>query len=409
MDLKEKIENEINKINQSYDTINNDITNSYKIKHEKLIKEESDLKEKLQNEVTKIKEKLENFLIECNQTIKICEKIYKGIKNLENEKEKNMIKILSYISKINKNDKDMNILLQHEIKSENIKFDKEKNDIEFENYIFGGLPVPSNIEIKDIAFDSFKIFWKVELNNFINIKQNEIKYIIEIRKENEKFNQIYEGNSTDYLVNELSDDTNYEIRICTLYNNIKSPWSQIQKIKTKIEGIYFDKNSLIIGDNEDDFKYLKNWINPKSGIKGELLYRLSKDGPSYQTFHQNCDDKGPTLTLIKDENDMKTGGYTPLSWDSKTTWKKDNDTFIFNLTNKKKFPKPSKNNTYSIYCLNKYGPWFDNFGFESDHNMKECKFQNGEAFLNANEIILNKGKDKYFNVKEVEVYKISLN
>ena len=404
--MKEKIENEINKINQSYDTVNNDISNTYKIKHEKLVKEENALKEKLQNEVTKIKEKLENFLLECNQTIKICERIYKGIKNLENENEKNMIKILSYVSKINKNDKEMNILLQQLIISENIKFDKEKNDIEFENYIISGvLPSPSNIEIKDITSGSFKILWKIELNN-LRIKQDEIKYIIEIRKENEKFNQVYEGNSTDYLINDLSDDTNYEIRICTLYNNIKSPWSQIQKIKTK-PIIYFDNNSLIIGDNKDDINYLKNWINQNKEIKGELLYRLSRDGSSYQTFHQNCDDKGPTLTLIKDENDMKTGGYTPLSWDSKTEWKKDNDTFIFNLTNKKKFPKPSKNNSDSIYCLNSYGPWFDNFGFEGNYNMKTCKFQTGSAFLNANEIIPNENTFKYFNVKEVEVYKIS--
>ena len=403
--MKEKIENEINKINQSYDTVNNDISNIYKIKHEKLVKEENALKEKLQNEVTKIKEKLENFLLECNQTIKVCERIYKGVKNLENENEKNMIKILSYVSKINKNDKEMTMLLQQLIKSENIKFDKEKNDIEFENYIISGLPSPSNIEIKDITSGSFKIFWKIELNN-LSIKQDEIKYIIEIRKENEKFNQVYEGNSTDYLINDLSDDTNYEIRICTLYNNIKSPWSQIQKIKTK-PIIYFDNNSLIIGDNKDDINYLKNWINQNKEIKGELLYRLSRDGSSYQTFHQNCDDKGPTLTLIKDENDMKTGGYTPLSWDSKTEWKKDNDTFIFNLTNKKKFPKPSNNNTYSIYCLNSYGPWFNNFGFEGGQNMKTCKFQTGSAFLNANEIIPNENKDKYFNVKEVEVYKIS--
>ena len=92
------------------------------------------MKEKLQNEVTKIKEKLENILLKCNQTIKICERIYKGIKNLENEKEKNMIKTLSYVSKINKNDKEINFLLKQQIKSKNIKFDKEKNDIEFENY-----------------------------------------------------------------------------------------------------------------------------------------------------------------------------------------------------------------------------------------------------------------------------------
>ena len=40
--------------------------------------------------------------------------------------------------------------------------------------------------------------------------------------------------------------------------------------------------------------------------------------------------------------------------------------------------------------------------------MKECKFQVGNTFLNANEIIKNDNKDKYFKVKEVEVYKISL-
>ena len=106
---------------------------------------------------------------------------------------------------------------------------------------------------------------------------------------------------------------------------------------------------------------------------------------------------------------MRTGGYTPLSWDSETRWKYDNDTFIFNLTNKKKFPKPFNNDSHSIYCLNSYGPWFNNYGFENVHNMKECKFQTGNAFLNANEIIPNENKYKYFSVKEVEVYKISFN
>jgi len=108
------------------------------------------------------------------------------------------------------------------IKIRILKFDKEKNDIEIENYIFCGLPILSNIEIKEIIFDSFKIFLKIELNNFISIKQNEIKYIIEIRKENEAFNQVYEGNSKDYFIKELSDDINYKIRICTLFKNTNS-------------------------------------------------------------------------------------------------------------------------------------------------------------------------------------------
>ena len=38
------------------------------------------------------------------------EKIKKGLKNLEKNEEKNMIKILSYVSKINKNIKESKII-----------------------------------------------------------------------------------------------------------------------------------------------------------------------------------------------------------------------------------------------------------------------------------------------------------
>ena len=45
---------------------------------------------KLQNEVTKAKEKLEKYLSQSISEIKICEKKYKEIKNLEKE-EKNIL------------------------------------------------------------------------------------------------------------------------------------------------------------------------------------------------------------------------------------------------------------------------------------------------------------------------------
>ena len=31
----------------------------------------------------------------------------------------------------------------------------------------------------------------------------------------------------------------------------------------------------------------------------KLLYRMSADGPSCYTFHKLCDDKGPTLTVVR--------------------------------------------------------------------------------------------------------------
>ena len=44
---------------------------------------------------------------------------------------------------------------------------------------------------------------------------------------------------------------------------------------------------------------LKNWINPEIKIKSELLYRMSRDGIETKTFHNLCDNKGPTIILIK--------------------------------------------------------------------------------------------------------------
>ncbi len=185
-------------------------------------------------------------------------------------------------------------------------------------------------------------------------------------------------------------------------------WIEYKKEKEKKMNTILNLDSLIIKNNIKYNTTLKKWINPNQKIKAELLYRLSRDNYLYETFHKYCDNKGPTLTLIEAVEGFITGGYTPLDWDSTTEWKEDKDTFIFSLTENKKF---IKQNIYdSIYCLNSYGPWFDNFGFEGNNSrnkfMKECKFQYGNAFLNANEIIPNEEEDKYFDVKEVEVYKI---
>ena len=293
------------------------------------------------------------------------------------------------------------------MKNMKINFEEDNNTIKFEDYYFNGIPSPENIEIKNITSSSFEVNWKLNEKNIFGLDKNKINFIIELRKENEKFQQIYEGIKSNYIINGLNEKTYYEIRICSSYDKTKNPWTSIQKVETlKEENINFDNNSLILGNNNDYKKILKNWINPNKKIKAELLYRLSRDGDLYQTFHNKCDNKGPTLVLINDDSGLKTGGFTPLSWDPNSQWKKDNDTFIFNLTNQKKFAKTNRNSD-SIYCLNSYGPWFDNYGFESGYNMKKCKFQNGNAFLNANEIIPNDNKYKYFTVNEVEVYKIT--
>ena len=162
-ELKNKIEKEINDINKLYDKTIDDITKTYKRRHEELEREELQKKEKLDNEVTKVKEKLENFLSRTNNELKISERVNKGIKNIQKE-EKNTIKILSYISKINKNKKGFNSLFQELMYNIKPSFNESENEVIFDEYYFNGAPIPNNIECKDntfIGFSNIEISWKI--------------------------------------------------------------------------------------------------------------------------------------------------------------------------------------------------------------------------------------------------------
>ena len=222
--MKEKIEKEINELNDSYDKIFGEITQSYEKKHEKLIKEENDLKEELQNEVTKVKEKMENYLSELSSIIRVNEKIVKGISILEKE-EKNMIKNISYVSKINKNKKEMNKLFGILMKNIEISFEEENNNIKYDDYYFNGIQIPKNIEFKEITSNSLKIFWNIDNIKNININKENIKYKVEIKKEKEKFIKKYEGNNFNCLIENLTENTEYEVRIGSFYNDIEA-WTE---------------------------------------------------------------------------------------------------------------------------------------------------------------------------------------
>ena len=325
-ELKNKIENEINKISNLYESTIEDLTKSYLKKHELLLKEENDLKEILQNEVTKIKEKLEYFLSESNNEIKISERIEKGIKKMENE-EKNMIKILSYVSKINKTQKNMNKLLASKMKNIKFKYEEEKNDIKYEEYIFNGITIPKNIEFKYISNLSINISWNVDDIN--KDDKDKIKYRIEMKKENEEFEKIYEGNNNNYSINNLSNNTNYEFRICSLLDNTMGEWSEIKKFKI----IDFNCDSIILIESNRKNEFLKKIYEWSGYNKMELLFRGTRDGMTNKIFHNKCDNKGQTITLIKNEKGNIFGGYSSISWTSDGNFHSAPDSFLFTLTN----------------------------------------------------------------------------
>ena len=327
------------------------------MKHEQLIKEENDIKEKLENQVTKVKEGLENFLSESNELIRENEKIKKGLDIMEKKEEKSMVKILSYISTINKKNKDCKKLFQELMRNLKLEFVEKETNIKYTDYYFNGIPSPKNIEINNISSNSADISWKIDELNILNMNNKDIKYKIEIRKENEKFINVYDGNQTNSKINKLNEKTRYEFRVCSYYNNVYSNWSEIKKFNT-LENII---DSKILKESKREKEFLSKiceWTNCK---KLELIYRASRDGMASANFHQKCDNKNPTIVLYQNTKDSIFGGYTSLAWSNNGDYRPEQNAFIFtlkNIHNSEPTKFNVKSNNEGVYHNSSYGPTF---------------------------------------------------
>ena len=167
-------------------------------------------------------------------------------------------------------------------------------------------------------------------------------------------------------------------------------------------------NSTILQDNENYNITLKNWINSDLKIKAELLYRASRDGEDYSTFHRLCDNKGPTVVLAKLTDGDILGSYTPLNWDTESNWVSDPNMFVFSLTENKKCMKKDEQNNFGIYCNNYYGPESYFLSFKPDHNMKEPFLRIDDDAYQCNTQILAPGKKnrEFYNADDVEVFRL---
>ena len=326
-----------------------------------------------------------------------------------------MLKILTYASKINKNEKEMKKLNDICMRNIKISFEENENKVKFEEYFFNGIPSPKNIEFKDIDANNLKVYWKMDDINILNIDKNKIKFKIEIRKENtnDNFNEIYEGNEMDFLINNLSSNTNYEIRICSAYNDINSIWSDIKKVKTN----EFDIDSLILKESKRYDEFIKK-IYEWSGYNNmKLLYRGTRDGMDHNYFHNKCNNQGPTISLFKNEKGNIFGGYASIDWTGNGGYKSAPDSFIFSLSNihgtePTKFPNSNTNR--SIYDGSDYGPIFG--GGHDIYILYSSNNCSGSSFPHSYQDTLGKGRSIFtsdlnnnnssINLKEIEVFKI---
>jgi len=70
-----------------------------------------------------------------------------------------------------------------------------------------------------------------------------------------------------------------------------------------------------------------------------------------------CDNKGPSITVVKNNNGKIAGGYTSQSWTTANAYKTDYDSYLFSVDNKKVYPVKA-NFGNAIYDHTSYGPTF---------------------------------------------------
>jgi hypothetical protein len=93
--------------------------------------------------------------------------------------------------------------------------------------------------------------------------------------------------------------------------------------------------------------------------KVTLLYSGSVHGFEITKFHSLCDNKGPTLSIIKTTSGHTFGGYTKTSWESPNSgiWKHDTSSFLFSVDKLAKYPI-TKDYDKAICCNSSWGPIF---------------------------------------------------
>jgi len=161
----------------------------------------------------------------------------------------------------------------------------------------------------------------------------------------------------------------------------------------------------------------------------QLLYRATRDGFSAQAFHEKCDNKAKTVTLIWSDLNYVFGGYTSAAWWRPTILQSiqsvtDSTAYLFRLRKlgisanymvKYGFRQnnPTSNHRWAIRCAYNWGPSFG-LGpdiFVTDHSNLNIGSETRSDTYNISLVISIPiadlaGSYNTWRTKEIEVFQI---
>jgi hypothetical protein len=97
-----------------------------------------------------------------------------------------------------------------------------------------------------------------------------------------------------------------------------------------------------------------------------------------------CDDKGPTVMIVKVDNGRLCGGYCSIGWKSSGSFQHDNNSFVFSLDSLKKYNGSQSKHDGHVFWSSTHGPWFGYGGSLGLHTSSTInKANNGYCCINT--------------------------
>ena len=191
--------------------------------------------------------------------------------------------------------------------------------------------------------------------------------------------------------------------------------------KDENEDLVYSKLDSKTIEKKEEFSLLYKRLKKdfKEIVDFKLLYRGSVDGKSSSAFHEKCDGKGNTISIIRSNQHYIFGGYAVNKWTKNAfTWVNDDfKSFVFSLNLMKIYNStPTYNQKYHLGQFS--GPQFwaftvsDDVGYSKDDikpfgSTVQSIYHDGNSHFAGfpSKYEINGGKN-YFYVDEIEVFEI---